>query len=119
MHHSIDLLYILIDYLSACIYSLYPHIMATHPLPTLTEWAFVHVKDVFEGLSTEAIFRTFSKDLNATVNDKPFTYDDFVKGVTNTRTLTETGLKVKFLQAVEVAEDPATNRVRSSSVTHI
>lgn len=88
--------------------------MATHPLSTLTEWSFVHIKDVFEGSTIEAIAGTFSKDVNATVNDKSFAYEDFVKGVTYTRTLTETGLKVNWLQAVEVAEDPTTNRVRSS-----
>ncbi|KAF9041064.1 hypothetical protein BDZ89DRAFT_1060356 [Hymenopellis radicata] len=83
-------------------------------LSSLTEWSQSHIKDVFEATtteaSTEAISRTFSKDLKGTINGMPLPYDSLVKLVTMMREASATGLKVTWKESVEVAQDPSTNR---------
>lgn len=86
------------------------------PLTTLTEWSQSRIKEVFEATSTEsskeAISRTFAKNVSATINGTPLTYEGLVGLVTLMRESSKAGLKVRWLQGVDVAQDPSTNRVR-------
>ncbi len=87
----------------------------TSTLSSLTEWSQSHIKDVFEATTTEAstaaIARTFSKDLKGIINGMPLPYDSLVRLVTTMRGASAMGLKVTWKEAVEVAQDPSTNRV--------
>ncbi|KAF8903630.1 hypothetical protein CPB85DRAFT_1226386 [Mucidula mucida] len=86
----------------------------TSTLSSLTEWSQSHIKDVFEATTTEAstaaIARTFSKDLKGIINGMPLPYDSLVRLVTTMRGASAMGLKVTWKEAVEVAQDPSTNR---------
>lgn len=91
-------------------------------LSSLTEWSRGHIKEVFEAPTKEAsenaIAQTFSADLAGSMyNGKPFIVDDLPAAIATTRGLgkPDCGLRVTWLETVDVAKDPTTNRVRISA----
>ena len=89
-------------------------------LTSLTQWSQEHIRDVFESISDEdsakAVEHTFSKSINATVNDKQLGYADIKHLVPSMRKEAPNGLKVQWQQTVDVPCD-STNRVRSGCLS--
>lgn len=88
-------------------------------LISLTRWSHNHIRDVFESTSEEeciqAIQKTFSKDIEATINGWQAQFDDIVQSVLTMRRESKHGLKVEWKQSVEVSQD-SSNKVISSSL---
>ena len=84
-------------------------------LVSLTQWSQEHIRDVFESVSDEdsakAVEQTFSKSINATMNDRQLGYAAIKHLVSSMRKEAPNGLKVQWQQTVDVPCD-STNRVR-------
>ncbi|KAF8643243.1 hypothetical protein AX16_009132 [Volvariella volvacea WC 439] len=82
-------------------------------LCSLSEWSIQHIRDIFEAPSDESALRaissTFSEDLHASVNGSSLSRDGINQLVLAMRK-GSSGLKVHWQQAVEVPQDPSTNR---------
>jgi len=89
-------------------------------LTSLTQWSQEHIRDVFESISDEvsakAIEQTFSKSINATINDKQLGYAAIKRLVSSMRKEAPNGLKVQWQQTVDVPCD-STNRVRGGCLS--
>lgn len=85
------------------------------PLTSLTSWSMQHIHDIFEASSDEeslrALDKTFTRNVEATVNGHSIQYQDIQRMVLGLRKGSSTRLKVSWQQAHELPQDPSTNRV--------
>ncbi|KAF8972149.1 hypothetical protein BDZ97DRAFT_1650197 [Flammula alnicola] len=81
----------------------------TLQLSSLVQWSQDHIRDVFESSTDEgsmrAVEETFAKNLNATVNGRPLGYAEIKQMVLMMRKQSACGLKVQWLQTVQVPHD--------------
>jgi hypothetical protein len=91
-------------------------------LTSLTEWSQDHIRVVFESFrdedSEKAIEQTFSKSINATVNDRQLGFAAIKQLVSSMRKEAPDGLKVQWQQTVEVPHD-SKNRVRVGKAVRV
>jgi len=84
-------------------------------LTSLTQWSQEHIRVMFESVRDEdsamAVEQTFSKSINATLNDRQLGFAAIKQLVSSMRKEAPDGLKVQWQQTVEVPHD-STNRVR-------
>lgn len=83
----------------------FPHTM----LSTLTEWSAKHTEAIFAAKTVDecliAIDQTFAIDVSGTGNGKSLTREDISKSVLSLRERSETGLKVRWRESVEIPSD--------------
>ncbi|KAL9712125.1 hypothetical protein Ac2012v2_005203 [Leucoagaricus gongylophorus] len=89
--------------------------LSSLPLTSLTSWSMQHIHDIFEASSDDeslrALDKTFTKDVEATVNGNSIQYRDIQRMVLGLRKDSSSRLRVSWQQVHELPQDPSTNRV--------
>lgn len=89
--------------------------LSSLPLTSLTSWSMQHIHDIFEASSDDeslrALDKTFTKDVEATVNGNSIQYRDIQGMVLGLRKDSSSRLRVSWQQVHELPQDPSTNRV--------
>jgi hypothetical protein len=87
--------------------------LASFPLTSLTSWSIQHIHEIFEASSDDealrALDRTFTRDVEASVNGKAIRYQDIQGMVLGLRQGSK--LRVSWQRTREIPQDPSTSRV--------